>query len=131
MLAVMFVLLETYEPEPNRFRFDTVTKIGSFAVLTSAPVFIGLAVRSLLGAALIGLLQAISPLALLGNMQDPNSDLNFAILLWWFPLPAIAVLIVIIDHIVGQARRTKREPLRVRSVTAAPAGLHDLWAVAS
>lgn len=109
MLALMFVLLETYEPEPNGFRFDTAAKVGSFAVLTMAPVAIGLGVRSLLGAASIGLLQALSPLALLGNMQDPNSDLNFALLLWWFPLPGIALLALIIDHIVGGVRATKRE----------------------
>lgn len=32
MLALMFALLETYEPEPNGFRFDTAAKLGSFAV---------------------------------------------------------------------------------------------------
>lgn len=34
----------------------------------------------------------------MGNMANPNSDLNFAILLWWFPLPAVVVAIGVVDR---------------------------------
>ena len=57
MMALMFILLETYEPEPNGFRFDTFSKVGSFAVLTAAPILIGLAARHLISTVLLGLLQ--------------------------------------------------------------------------
>ena len=41
---------------------------------------------------------------LLGTMRDPGSDLNFAIFLWWVPVPAVASVLVIIDHLVGSAK---------------------------
>ena len=106
MLALMFALLETYEPEPNGFRFDTAAKLGSFAVLTLAPIVIGLAARRFAAAAAVALLQALSPLLLLANMRDPGSDLNFAVLLWWIPLPAAAALVVIVDRSIGTPTRT-------------------------
>ena len=101
MLAVMFILLEKYQPEPNGFRLHNVGAIGSFAVLTIAPVLIGMGARRFISMALISLLHMLSPLLLLGNMRNRNSDLDFAILLWWFPLPAVAGLVVIIDRLVG------------------------------
>ena len=67
MLVLMFVLLETYEPEPNGFRFDTAAKLGSFAVMTLAPIVIGLIARRVAAAAAVSLLQTLSPLLLLAN----------------------------------------------------------------
>ena len=42
MMALMFALIETYEPEPNGFRFNSFATIGSFAAVTLGPVAIGL-----------------------------------------------------------------------------------------
>ncbi len=72
------------------------------AALTLAPVLVGAGTRSTTGAAAVGVLYALSPLALLGGMRDPGSDLNFAILLWWFPFPTLAALVVLVDRLVGR-----------------------------
>lgn len=108
MLVVMFALLERYEPEPNGFRFDTPMKLGTFAVMTLPPILIGSAARRVAAVAVVGLVQAVSPLLLLGNMRDPGSDLNFALVLWWLPLPAAAGLVVLIDRFVGISNSPNR-----------------------
>ena len=62
MVSVMFVLLETYEPDPSGFRFDSFAKIASFVAATLGPAVIGLFAKRLGAVALIALLQAASQL---------------------------------------------------------------------
>ena len=112
MLRLMHVLLELFEPAPNGFRFDTFPKVASFAVVTLAPVLVGLGARRWPATAAVGLLQALSPLMLLGSMRDPSSDLNFAVLLWWFPLPALAVTIVMVDRWADHRLGHQSQPVR-------------------
>ena len=107
MVAVMFVLLETYEPEPNGFRFDSFAPLASFVVLTLGPVVIGLFAQRLRAVVLIALLQAASPLVLLPQLQSGEGDLNFVLLLWWYPLPVLAALILGFDRF-SIARHNKR-----------------------
>ncbi|MEM9894579.1 MAG: hypothetical protein AAF962_27310 [Actinomycetota bacterium] len=101
MLVVMFALLERYKPEPNGFRFDTPMKLGTFAVITLPPIVIGSAAQRIEAVSFVALVHAASPLLLLGNMRNPGSDLNFALVLWWLPLPAAAGLVVLIDRLEG------------------------------
>lgn len=107
MVAVMFVLLETYEPDPNGFRFDSFAKIASFVVLALGPVVIGLFAKRLGAVGLIAVLQAASPLVLLPQLQSGEGDLNFVLLLWWFPLPVVAALILAFEQF-SISRRNKR-----------------------
>ena len=105
--AIMFVLLETYEPDPNGFRFDSFTVLASFIVFTLGPVVIGMFAKRLVAVALIAVLQAASPLVLLPQLQLGEGDLNFVLLLWWFPLPVVAALILAFDQF-SIARSNKR-----------------------
>ena len=108
MMALMFALIETYEPEPNGFRFNSFATIGSFAAVTLGPVAIGLFAKRKRAVALVALLQAVSPLALLPELlRTPQGDISLAVLLWWYPLPVIAALIIAVDHF-SVARRIKR-----------------------
>ena len=107
MVAVMFVLLETYEPDPNGFRFDSFTVLASFIVFTLGPVVIGMFAKRLGAVALIAVLQAASPLVLLPQLQSGEGDLNFVYLLWWLPLPVVAALILAFDQF-SVARSNKR-----------------------
>ena len=108
MLALMHVLLEAFEPDPNGFRFDSLAKISSFAALTAGPVVVGLAAASMRATLLAATAQFLSPLALVPAMVDANSDLNFAILLWWLPVPAAVAAIVWFDRRAAIPRRTRQ-----------------------
>ncbi len=108
MLVLLHLLLEWYQPNPNGFRFDTMAKVGGLAVFTAPPVLIGVLARSGGATALIAAGQAASPLLLRSAMRDPGKDLNFAILLWWFPLPAAAAAVVLIDRVWRSGRLRRR-----------------------
>lgn len=47
---------------------------------------------------LLAAVHAASPLLLLGTMRDPDADLNFAVLWWWFPLPLLFGVIAALDR---------------------------------
>lgn len=98
LLVVLHALLSVYDPEPNGFRFDSLTKVLSFAVSFLPPAVVGLlAVRKRTVLFLVAV-HAASPLLLIGNMRDPNADLNFAVLIWWFPLPLLFGVIAAFDR---------------------------------
>lgn len=99
LLVVLHVLLSVYEPDPNGFRLDSSAKILSIAIYYLPPAVIGtLAVRKR-AVLLLAAVHAASPLLLLlGAMRDPNSDLNFAVLLWWIPLPLLFAVVAIWDR---------------------------------
>ena len=106
MMAAMFALIETYEP--SGFRFNSFAATASFAVVTLGPVAIGLFVKRSGAVVLIALLQAVSPLALLPDLlETPQYDLSLALLLWWYPLPVLAALILAFDQFSFN-RHTKR-----------------------
>ena len=107
MVAIMFVLLETYGPDPGGFRFDSFAKTASFIVVTVGPAIIGLFAHHLRAVVLIALLHAASPLLLLPQLRSGEGDLNLVYLLWWLPLPALAAAVLAIDQF-SIARRTKR-----------------------
>jgi hypothetical protein len=97
-LVLLHVLLEHYEPEPNGFRFHSLSTSVGIAVSLLPPVVVGLLAvrRAAVGA--IAVIQAASPLLLLGNLRDPGSDLALAVLLWWFPLPVVVGTIALLDR---------------------------------
>jgi hypothetical protein len=98
-LAVLHVLLTAYEPNPNGFRFDTFGKALGIAASFAPPAVVALiAVRKPVVLALAAV-HAASPLLLIGNMRDPNADLNLAVLLWWFPLPIAFGVVAIVDRL--------------------------------
>jgi hypothetical protein len=105
MLGLLHLLLEKYKPNPNGFRFHSVGIVAFYAVATAPPVVLGLLARSRVATAVISAMQALSPLALLSAMRDPTSDINFALLLWWFPVPALVAVVVVIDRAGWLARR--------------------------
>lgn len=41
---------------------------------------------------------ALSPLILLGHVSKPGAEITFVVTLWWFPLPAVALLMVLADR---------------------------------
>ncbi len=98
-LVFLHVLLETYEPEPNGFRFDSISKALSIAAAFSPPALVALFAVRKRTAVLLAALHTASALLFLGNARDPSSDLNFAVLLWWFPFPVIFGLIVLVDRL--------------------------------
>lgn len=95
MLLVMAWLLDTYEPDPDNFRFGNPTSVALFAVVTIGAPAIGLAARHRWSTLTIAAAQATSPLWLIDAAV--NDDLNFALLLWAVPLPAFAGWIVALD----------------------------------
>ena len=111
MLGLMHILLETFEPNPNGFRFDSVLKLASFSGATVGPAAVGAFATSQRAVVIVAAIQAASPLLLIDIMRNPADDLNFAILLWWYPLPILAAVVVIVDHLITQRRLPDRPQL--------------------
>lgn len=97
-LAVLHALLSAYDPEPNGFRFDSWGKALSIALSFLPPAVVGLLAVRKRTVLFLAVVHAASPLLLLGGMRDPNADLNFAVLLWWFPLPSLFGVIALVDR---------------------------------
>lgn len=116
-LVVLHVLLSVYEPNPNGFRFDSASKSLGIAASFAPPAVVGLIAVRRRTVLFISVLHAASPLLMIGNMRDPNADLNFAVLFWWFPLPLLVGAIAIIDRI-----RSKHVVGRREASWATPAG---------
>lgn len=106
MIGVFFVLVEAYEPDPAGLRFESLTGFVSFVAVTSAPVVVGLFAQRRRAVVLIALLQAVSPLVLLPDLSAGN-EITFLLLLWWFPIPVLAALILAFDQF-SIARCNKR-----------------------
>lgn len=98
-LFVLHVLLERYEPEPNGFRFTTVSTSLAIAISLLPPVIVGLFAARRAVIVTVAVIQAASPLLLLGNLRDPDADLALAVLLWWFPLPLVVGVVVVVDRL--------------------------------
>ena len=118
MVLLMVALVGTYAPEAG-FQLGSLGTAGSFALVTIAPLVIGMATVRRWSTLLVVVLHSTSPLWLLGTMRDPNEDLDFAILLWWFPLPAAAIGIVLAEAMLGRwttrrsaGRRARRSAVR-------------------
>ncbi len=98
MLSVLHVLLSAFDPEPNGFRLDSPAKVLSIALTFAPPAVVGLLAVRKRTVSFLAAVHAASPLLLLGTMRDPDADLNFAVLLWWFPLPLLFGVIAVIDR---------------------------------
>lgn len=38
-------------------------------------------------------------------MADPSADLNFAVVLWWLPVPVLVAIIVLTEERLASARK--------------------------
>lgn len=103
MLVLMGGLVAHYQPDPNGFRLNHLDVLAWFAVLTLPPLVIGMIARSGVAIGLIATAHALSPLSLVNAMRE--EDLNFALILWWIPLPLFAGIVVIADRIRKGQRR--------------------------
>ena len=103
MLILMGGLVAHYQPDPNGFRLSHLDVLAWFAVLTLPPLVIGMIARSGVVVGLIAAAHALSPLALINAMRE--EDLNFALILWWIPLPFFAGVVVIADWLHRSRRR--------------------------
>jgi hypothetical protein len=111
MLASFRWLLVRYEPDPSGLRLGTLSDLVLWAALTLAAPLIALASRSVVGLTVCAAVHAMSPLALLSTATDPGADLNFAVLLWWGPVPVAVCLVVALDRWVGRRPQTGQTSL--------------------
>ena len=103
MLILMGGLIAHYQPDPNGFRLNHLDALAWFAIFTLPPLVIGILARSRSAIGVIAAGQALSPLSLINAMRD--EDLNFAVLLWWIPLPFFTGFVVIADWLHRSRRR--------------------------
>ena len=86
------------------FRVRPKDAFWMFLFVLPTPV-IGLFARSRLGTLVIATMHASSALWLLPGAIKGNSQ-NMAGVIWWWPLPIVAVLVVSLDRATGHASAT-------------------------
>lgn len=98
MLAVLGLILDLIEPDPSGFRLSSPESLIWFGALTAVGPLLGLFCVSLRATVAVASIQAFSPLALLPTALDQEADLSFAVLLWWGPVPAVVLAVVVADR---------------------------------
>lgn len=109
MLLYFGLLLAWFEPDPNGLRFDDIGTLVTYAAWSSPPLFVGLATRSRAATIAAAAIHVASPSLLIASMLDPSGDLNFALLMWWFPVPVAVAAIAATDQVRHALRATKRK----------------------
>jgi hypothetical protein len=104
MLTLFGWMLQRYQPEPNSLRFNRLSTVALWAAITAAAPLILLGSTSLLGLLTGASVHGLSPLLLRSTAADPRGDLNFAALLWWGPVPAVVLIVVLVDSWVTGRR---------------------------
>jgi len=102
MLILMGGLVAHYQADPNGFRLNHLDVLAWFAVFTVPPLVVGTMARSRSAIGVIAAAHALSPLALINAMR--TEDLNFALIIWWIPLPFFVGVVVITDWLIRSRR---------------------------
>jgi len=106
-MLVLLAAVSALDP-PHPFRFGGVGGTASFALFAGPPVVMGLLSVSRVGTVLVAALQALSPLALVPLMFDPNADLSFIGFIWWYWVPQAVAVVVFVDWLVRWHRARRR-----------------------
>ena len=98
MVGLLKLMLSDYPRDA--YVLGSTSRVLWFALLSTPPVVVGLAARKPHTAVLIALVHALSPLGLLGILRTPGEDLNFMMFVWWAYVPAIAGIVLGLEHLV-------------------------------